>query len=130
MNREVVTDPLDRGDLWFDLRENIILFNQIGITRVLVLFGFSWGKNIYAGPWKEQPISLDQLVQQVLEAEKKQFGKLGDDNLYVYVPEMDIRIQYSHEADIHLSYFQENIIVKKVLDRWFDKEWLIQSRKR
>lgn len=130
MNREVITDPLDRGDLWFDLRENVILFKQLGVTQPLVLFGFSWGKQIYDGPWTEQPISVDQLTHQVLEAEEKQFGKLGDDNLYIRVPEMDIRVQYSHETDIHLSYSDENIFVQNVLARWLERQWLTYGPRR
>lgn len=129
MNRELVTDPLGAEDLWADLRTNIELLKASGYTRALVFFGFAWGKHIYENQWQDLPMELDVLEQRIVEAEKKGFGTLGSDNLYFTIEELPIRLTYSYESDIHLSYADENDIVQTIRERWISQGWLTESQK-
>lgn len=125
MIREVVTDPLDVADLWSDLRQNIRLIEQMGLKDVRLFFGYSWGKHIYEDRWVEISITPDQVVQQIIDAEQKHYGSVGDDNFYIRIPDIEVRVEYTYETDIHLSYAGENSFVKKVLERWRTNEWMI-----
>lgn len=124
MLAEIVTDPLQGRDLKCDLEVNLAHLNTLGVGQVALLFGFSWGKHIYAGEWKELPVSPDEVIAQVNGAEKLGFGRLGDDNLYLAVEQYNLRLQYSHEADIHLSFGTPNRLVHDILDRWTAMQWL------
>ena len=129
MNRELVTDPLGVEDLWADLRTNIELLKASGYNEALVFFGFGWGKHIYENEWRDLPMTLDALVQRVVEAQEKGFGSLGSDNLYFTIEALQIRLNYSYESDIHLSYADENDIVSTIRERWLSQEWLTESLK-
>ena len=128
MNREIVTDPLGVEDLWADLRANIELLKVSGYTAALVFFGFAWGKDIYEGQWKEIPMLLDDLELTVHKAEDKGFGSLGNDNLYFTIEELQLRLNYSYESIIHLSYSEGNEIALTIHRRWLLQEWLNESR--
>lgn len=124
MCHEIVTDPLAPEDLWSDLRANIGLLRQLRVGEVRLLFGFAWGKHVYQGPWTELEVSLEVLEARVKDAEHQGFGRLGADNLYLSLPALEARVQYSHEADIHLSHGALNPFVEAVLQRWRADQWL------
>jgi hypothetical protein len=130
MKKEIVTDPLSVGDLRSDLKKNISLIKKLGVSRILVLFGFSWGKNIYNGEWQDIEVSVDEVQEMINDAEKKEYGKIGDDNLYITIPEFIARLHYSYETDIHLSYSEKNGFVEKVLKRWSSKGWFFGKDKK
>ncbi len=129
MNLELVTDPLDREDLWSDLRDNILLLTAHGYTRVLAFFGFAWGGHVYDDQWHDLPMALADLEKRIIEAEENGWGRLGQDNLYFTVTQLPIRLTYSYESDIHLSYTQDNDIVSRIRQRWLSRQWLTEFLK-
>ena len=95
----------------------------------MVFFGFAWGKHIYEAQWYDIPMALADLEKRVQEAESKGFGRLGSDNLYFTIEPLSLRLNYSHESDIHLSYAEENDIVAAIRQRWLDQGWLTETLK-
>ena len=130
MKREIVTDPLSVDDLRSDLKKNISFIKKLGVSRILVLFGFSWGKYIYSGEWEDIEVSVDEIQKMINDAEKKEYGKLGDDNLYITIPEFIARLHYSYETDIHLSYSEKNRFVERVIKRWSSNGWFFGKDKK
>lgn len=129
MNKEVTTDPLTADDLRLDLRQNIDWLRQSGITEVLLFFGYSWGNAIYEGQWEDIPTAVTAVQTMVTDAENKAFGYLGNDNLYITVPELKAKLLYGYETDIHLSYADKNDFVEAVVNRWKESGWLLYGSK-
>ena len=129
MNRELLTDPLGLEDLWADLRENIEFLKASGYTEALVFFGFAWGEQIYEDKWREFPINLDDLESRVRDAEHKGFGSLGKDNLYFTIEDIPIRLNYSYESVIYLSYSEGSDIASAIEQRWLSRGWLTEFQK-
>ena len=129
MNREIVTDPLDREDLWSDLSANLELLGARGHSRVMAFFGFAWGRHIYTDQWHDMPMSLTEFEKQVIRAEEKGFGLLGSDNVYFTLTDLPLRLSYSYESDIHLSYALQDDIVTRIRDRWLSLGWLTETLK-
>lgn len=130
MNREIITDPLDAKDLKVDLRQNMVLLQEWGIYKILLLFGYAWGNSYYRGIWKDIPVTPGQVENLVTEIEHKGYGALGNDNLYITIPDLEVRLQYSYECDIHLSYSIPDDFVQSIYDRWTAKDWFIESKRR
>ncbi len=128
MHREIVTDPLRGKDLRDDLTVNLSRMKALGLPEISLLFGFSWGNRIYEKDWKEIPVSPEQALSMVQRAEAQGFGEIGDDNLYVFAKEYNLRLLYSHEADIHLSFGTPNRLVCDILERWSASQWLCYTR--
>ena len=128
MHAEIVTDPLQGADLRHDLEANLARIKALGVSEITLLFGFSWGRHIYEKEWKELPVAPDEALEMVRRAEKLAYGRLGDDNLYLTVETYDLRLQYSHEADIHLSFATQNRLVDDILDRWTAMQWLCYNQ--
>jgi hypothetical protein len=70
-----------------------------GVTTVSVTFGYDWGD------WQHETVELAGVRSRVEDAEARQLGSLGTDDLYIEV-EGVVQIQYCHHADIHLTYIQ------------------------
>ena len=128
MKIEIITDPLTKNDVLHDLNANIALMKRLGVKEVLLFFGFSWGKLIYEDKWKDIPISPEDINDLMYRVEKQGFGELANDNLYISISQFNLRLQYSHEADIHLSFQTPNTFVKRILTRWTEKGWLCYSK--
>ena len=125
MNKEIVSDPLEAEDLWNDLNSNIALLTSLNIRLVLMFFGFSWGNKIYPGNWHDIPAVTKDIKDTIINFERAGHGSLASDNLELFVPEYNVRIHYSYEADIHLSYLEENAFVQPILNRWTINRWLL-----
>jgi hypothetical protein len=130
MLAEIITDPLQGSDLRHDLEVNLARMKALGVFEATLLFGFSWGQHIYDKQWKELPVSPDQVLGLVSRAERLKYGRLGGDNLYLTVAQFNLRLQYSHEADIHLSFDTPNRLVYDILDRWTAMQWLCYNKSR
>ena len=128
MNREIVTDPLGTEDLWTDLRTNIEFLKASGYTAAMVFFGVGWGGDIYEGQWKDIPMSLDDIETSVRDAEEKGFGSLGNDNLYFTIEELPLRLNYSSESVIRLSFSAGDEIASVMQKRWLSQGWLTEFR--
>ena len=127
MNRELVTDPLDHEELWSDVRANVEMLTRCGHSGALVFFGVAWGRHIYPDRWHDMLISLKELEVRIAQAEEKGFGRLGSDNLYFTLTELPLRLSYSCESDIHLSYAREDLIVTRIRERWISSGWLTET---
>jgi hypothetical protein len=130
MNTEIVTDPLAVEDLWFDLRSNIALLKKMQIASVNCLFGYSWGNFIYPGDWHEIPITLNGIEETIIGYQKMEYGQLGDDNLYISIPDLAVKLSYTYETDIHLAYAGINHFVEQVKNRWDSDQWLAHGQYR
>lgn len=128
MHMEIITDPLGGIDLRSDLNVNLTRIQALGLSEISLFFGFSWGNHIYEEDWREIPASPARALELVKKAEKKGFGELGDDNLYLFVREYNLRLLYSHESDIHLSFAAPNRLVHDILGRWRDQQWLCYNQ--
>ncbi len=129
MNKEIVTDPLSPEDLWQDLKTNIKMFKALGISQVLVLYGFSWGSHFYDDNWEDLPVDVDKFEDLLIKAMEKGYGALGHDNLYISIPRFNMKLQYSHETDIHISFGDNNELVRTIHKRWEDAGWLQYIKK-
>ena len=129
MNRELVTDPLGAEDLWADLKENVGFLKESGYAEAMVFFGYGWGEHIYEDKWKEVPVPLDDLEARIRDAENKGFGSLGKDNLYFTIEDIPIRLSYSYESVIHLSYSEGSDIASTIKERWLSRGWLTEFQK-
>lgn len=129
MNRELVTDPLGPEDLWADLGENIKFLKSSGYKEALIFFGFAWGEKIYEDKWQEIPITLNDLEKKVREAESKGYGSLGKDNFYFTIEDIPLRLSYSYESVIYLSYSEGSEIASIIKERWLSRGWLTEFQK-
>lgn len=128
MQAEIVTDPLQASDLRNDLKANIRRMTAMGVREVGLLFGYAWGQHVYEKEWKELSVSPEEVHALVRRAEKQGYGRIGDDNLYLTVEKFNLRLQYSHEADIHLSFGTPNPLVRDIIERWTTQQWLCYTR--
>ncbi len=128
MQAEIVTDPLQASDLRQDLETNIRRMSALGVREIALLFGYAWGNHIYEKEWKDLAVSPDEVLALVRKAEKLGYGRMGDDNLYLTVEKFNLRLQYSHEADIHLSFGTPNLLVHDIIERWTTLQWLCYNR--
>jgi hypothetical protein len=76
--------------------------------RQCLPFGYDWGD------WQYETVEVANLRSRVKEAEARESGWLGNDDLFVRVENV-VEIQYCHHADIHLTYIQEGHPLTKEL---------------
>lgn len=125
MNRLIVTDPLEADDLWMDLTNVIKILKECHIPQVSLFFGYSWGQSIYNAEWHDIPVFVDDIIDTVSQAEASGYGRMSKDNLYLNIPEHHVRLNYSYESDIQLSFMNPNTLVQSILDHWNEHKWLL-----
>ena len=79
------------------------------------------------GTWAER--SGAEFVRGAEGGEKIDFavGLLGSDNVYFTLVDLPLRLSYSYESNIHLSYAREDDIVTQIRERWLSEGWLTES---
>jgi len=99
-----------------------------GIGRIELLFGFAWANDIYPGDWEPQWLSAAEIRRVVSEAETRELGAIGSDDLFLTIPELASQRQYCHEADIHLESQAPSAYTESVKRDWIVRGWTVRER--
>ena len=115
--REVVTDCLTREQMLEELSAFVAYFTERGVETCDVLFGWHWGIKYYPGKeWPTENVALSRLLAKVGEVEELGIGRLGDDDLYLKLP--DLEFQFSHHSDVHIFFDSTSEDVEFFYSRW------------
>jgi hypothetical protein len=118
MNRQVLTCALERAALERELDEIVRYFSERGLHSCRILFGFAWGNAYYPEPaWQDEEILFSDLRRKVGEVEASGIGRIGRDDLFVTVD--DIEFQFCHDSDLHIHFDRPgNAHVEAFFSRW------------
>jgi hypothetical protein len=118
---------LSRPDLQADLRALLEVAEQEQILSLSVLFGFAWG--IEYRDYEYFDIGPSEILAEVSEAERREVGMLGNDDLVIRDRGEQWEVLYCHEADIHLDYNATCRVVEACLSRWSTMGWVEREAK-
>jgi len=104
------------------LDEIVAIIKRNGVTSIELLFGSGWG-NVYKD-WKQFPVSVDSISEEIKIAEDLKVGAFGDDDLFIFCPSFNVEILFCHESDVHVRYKESNRLVLDILQLWKDKNLL------
>jgi len=105
---DLLSRNLTEEEVWSSFDYILGCLSRHGVTAVAVMFGYDWGQ------WQYEPVELASLRSRVKEAEARELGWLGNDDLFIKVENV-VEVQYCHHADIHLKYIQEDHPLTKEL---------------
>jgi hypothetical protein len=122
MRRQIVTEVIGAGALGAELMFLTEHLQQEGCEYCEVLFGFAWGNAYYPGnKWDFARLPVAALIEEVARVEAAEMGSLGDDDLFVLLPDSGVEFQFCHESDIHLSCKSPGRISEFFVRRWSDR---------
>lgn len=106
---ELVTRRLSRDELWAETAHIVQTLQAAGVTECEVQLGWPWALSYYDDDtWPAETIPVAGLLDFVHSLERRQLGLLGEDDLFVTVPGVELRL--CHEADIHLEFVADDSI--------------------
>ncbi len=120
---QITTPEFSRKTLIEDIDNLIKIFKRKNISSLKIMFGYAWA--VFLNDWKEMTIDIDSLQGEIQKAEQAGHGELGDDDLYIYFDNLEIR--YCHHGDIHLRYSDRDDLIDEIIESWLDKNWTLRS---
>ncbi|MFH1766686.1 MAG: hypothetical protein ABH826_01175, partial [Patescibacteria group bacterium] len=119
MYREILTYPISavqiRGELAFFVQH----FQSLKYEFCDVLFGAAWGNDYYpTAEWKIVRLPLAGLIEEVSRVETANLGKLGSDDLFVQLPNLDLEFRFCNDCDIHIEFQEPSEITEFFYQRW------------
>lgn len=129
MRYELIGRPSNEAEVRRDFEEFCASLESQPGHQVRVVFGFAWGNNIYKDKWIELELSGADLRKKIAEAEHKKNGRIGEDDLFVTLPDMGVERHYCHEADVHVTAQRHDhpyILAEK--QKWIARGWKIYER--
>jgi hypothetical protein len=120
----VFTRKLNELEYKSCLLEIIDILKCEKVLEIEIMFGFAWG-NEYKD-WTPFTVSLDNIMTQIDEAEKKT-GTFFEEDTFLYLHDITTGILFCHEHDIHLDYNETNKIVAAIISAWETKN-IIQEK--
>jgi len=117
MKREVLTYPLSEQQVRAELAHVVEFYLAKGATTCRVLFGFAWGNKYYpSNEWFEEDVALINLSAKVAEVEATGLGRIGSDDLYLRMDDLEFR--FCHDSDIHISFIEHHPEMEHFYQRW------------
>ena len=98
----------------------IKILEQNQIDEVEILFGWAWG-NEYKD-WVPFRTKVIDIVSEIDKPQQQKLGQLGNDDIFITIPELEIEFLFCHELDVHLSFNSDNKIVSSVIDSWVSEQ--------
>ena len=126
MTSGFVGRPPDPQGVREDFEEFVTQLESTPAERVVVLFGYAWGNEIYEGDWLELHLTGQELRARVAEVEAAGLGQIGSDDLFITLPALGVERQYCHEEDIHVTAADaEHPYVEAQRQTWLDRGWQV-----
>lgn len=97
-------------------------------NKLSVMFGFAWANYIYDTEWIEQTFTPDELEAKVQSIELNDDGKIGDDDLYITIPNIGVHYTFCHENDIHLEGSTNSKYILAEKNRYQSLGWQVYER--
>ncbi len=119
---EFHTDILGKEKLLTEVAEIISFFTSVGVNTCHVMLGFGWGIKYYpSDEWEKEEIMLDSLQAFIENIEDKGLGKIGKDDLFIWVGSTEFKL--CNDGDIHLRCSNVTEEQEYFLKRWQQKGW-------
>jgi len=122
----VFSKILNREELILAVNKIISILTRNNVERVEISFGFMWGRD--GEEWIDYDVSTAEISERIENEENLNNGKLGKDDFWISIKELEVQILFCHESDIHLCYNSENYITQAILEKWEEKN-IIQTKK-
>jgi len=122
----VFSKILNREELILTLNDITSILKKNNIERVEISFGFMWGRD--GDEWIDYDVLTPEISERIEKEENLNNGKLGKDDFWISIKELEVQILFCHESDIHLCYNNENNITHSILENWEEKH-IIQTKK-
>ena len=117
--REILTYPIEAAEIREELLFVLEYFRARGHSSCEVLFGWAWGNDYYpTDEWAYRTCDLGSVLPEVERAEQAGWGKLGQDDLYLKFPTLDLEFRFCNDSDLHISFDQASDVVESFYSRW------------
>lgn len=115
--REILTYPLTREQIWAEFRHFLEYFQAKGVEEGSVLLGHAWALEYYSeNEWIPAAIPLAELETRIQDLEQRGLGELGSDDLFVELGGVEFR--FCHEMDVHLGFDEHHPVIEDFYARW------------
>lgn len=117
--REVLTYPLELTHVREELRFVLEYFRGLGCKSCELLFGFAWGNEYYpSDEWPYATWELGAVLGEVERVERAGWGELGQDDLFLKFPTLNLEFRFCNDADIHICFDEGGGVVETFYSRW------------
>lgn len=101
---EIIATPKTMEEIRPEFERFVKLATDNNWTELDVLFTAGW-EFIYeeVKPTPKKIMTPQELLELLLEVESKNYGKLGDDDIFIKPIGTTIQLKFCHEADIHIE---------------------------
>lgn len=122
--KEIMSEIFALEDVEPILKKIIEVLVNHNIQIVDIMFGFAWGNYIYENNWDNMTINASEIIARAYEY--KEYGNIGDDDLYINIPDSNIEILICHERDIHIRYEQDSELLSKLQKVLPEEQWVVR----
>ncbi len=112
----VSTKKINDDLLYPELLDVLSILSAHDILTAEILFGNAWG--IEFGDFTPYTVKVSQITHEVLKAEFRGFGSLGNDDFLIQIKEWEVDILFSREANIVLCFNYRSPIVNDIILDW------------
>ena len=78
--------------------------------------------------WIPFQISVADIKSEIEKAENIRVGRLGDDDFYIILQDLEVEILLCHERDVHVSFNKNNSITTDITKTWKERNIFLEQR--
>jgi hypothetical protein len=95
------------------------------VPEVDILYGTVWGNDIYGfdNDWIPETIHSEEIEKNVEDKITKEYGNIGEDDLFIKIKDENIEILICHERDLHIVYEVVTPTLKLIMNAIEMKDW-------
>lgn len=114
----IYTKNLDEDSFRCACEDMLQILSDHGVLTLDLLFGWAWEHR----PANEQAHTtlLSNVMEEIEQATAAGQGRLGEDNVTLFIREHAVEIIWCHESDIHLGWYESSPLVDAIRQHWQD----------
>jgi len=117
IEHEILTKTLTEEQMRLELDYFVTYWTKSGFDSCEVLFGYEWGIHYYSDPiWTKETLRIENLVSKISELEQSDLGKFGNNDVIVYITELETL--FCHDSDVHIRFTNPSIHIEHFYERW------------
>jgi hypothetical protein len=121
--RSVRTTTLSKEQMREGINDMVATLRSLSVDEVSAVCG--WACRLSQDElWQSHPVAVKELKNYVEQLEQRNIFELGSSDLFIELPQADVKFMLCHESDVHFE-SSDPVLIRRFIGSWLERGHIV-----